>query len=683
MTIPPGFLEDVLARTSLARVVARKVTWDARRSNTARGDFWAPCPFHQEKTASFHVDDAKGFYYCFGCQAKGDAIAFLRESEGMGFLEAVETLARDAGIEMPARSAGAREVEGRRARLQAAMEAAFAFYRLQLASSKGAEARAYLDRRGLLPATRERFEIGFAPDAWTALAEHLTAKGFTPEEAEAAGLTKAGERGPYDRFRNRVVFPIRDAAGRPMALGGRALRADDGAKYLNSPETPLFDKGRSLFNLQAARAAAGRGQPLLVAEGYMDVVALVQAGYEAAVAPLGTAITEEQLDLLWRVAPEPLVALDGDAAGLRAAQRLIDLALPRLVAGRSLRFLLMPGGQDPDDVLRAGGRPAMEALIAGSQPIVELLWRRETEGRDLDSPERRAALDARLKTHLDRIADARLRAHTGAALRERYRRLLGSAQSEGRARPPRRRGDDRRAFAPINATPAARASVLAQAGGASDAEPRLRESAILLGLLNHPGLAAGFEERLERMTFLCPDLGAIRDALLSCLGDALPMPAEAGADPLHNDQPIGTGDERLIHAPEAGLPDRVAERLGRDPRDRLAALGPLRAHPHLRAGGDPAQAALAIEEEMVRHAATLDRILEVREAAESLAGDGAPDEGLTWRLRQAAEATERAARDPLADMPEAGEDGAELSRRLQDMIDREVWKKTRARRTNR
>ncbi|MCB2110471.1 MAG: DNA primase, partial [Rhodobacteraceae bacterium] len=387
MSLPPGFLEDLRTRVTLSHVVGRKVTWDLRKSNQAKGDLWAPCPFHQEKTASFHVDDRKGYYYCFGCHAKGDAISFLKEAENMSFVEAVETLAREAGVPMPAQDPKAAERADRLGQLAEVMEEAVRFYRLQLKTAQGAAARDYLAGRKLAPAALDRFEIGFAPEGWQGLRDHLTGKGIADDLILGAGLARSSTKGkaPYDVFRNRIIFPIRDARGRAIAFGGRAMDPADSAKYLNSPETDLFDKGRSLYNHGPAREAAGKGQPLIVAEGYMDVIALVTAGFEAAVAPLGTAITDDQLALMWRIHPEPLIMLDGDAAGIRAATRLIDLALPRLVAGQGLRFVILPEGMDPDDLLRLRGRDAMAALLDEAQPMVNLLWRREIEGRVFDS----------------------------------------------------------------------------------------------------------------------------------------------------------------------------------------------------------------------------------------------------------------------------------------------------------
>ncbi|MGR3291137.1 MAG: DNA primase, partial [Paracoccaceae bacterium] len=344
MSLPPGFLEELRTRTSLAQVVGRKVSWDQRKSNQGKGDMWAPCPFHQEKTASFHVDDRQGFYYCFGCHAKGDAISFVRETENVGFMNAIEILAREAGMEVPAQDPQARQKADRLTLLGAVMEDAVQYYRLQLKTAAGVGAREYLAIRGVQKSALARWEIGFAPDNRQALWSYLVGKNIDPTLIIDAGLAAVPDDGgaPYDRFRGRIIYPIRDARGRCTALGGRAMAQNARAKYLNSPETELFDKGRSLYNQGPARAAAGKGKTLIVAEGYMDVIALSEFGFEAVVAPLGTAITEDQLQLLWRIDPEPVIALDGDTAGLRAAMRLIDIALPLLQAGRSLRFAILP-----------------------------------------------------------------------------------------------------------------------------------------------------------------------------------------------------------------------------------------------------------------------------------------------------------------------------------------------------
>jgi DNA primase len=604
MSLPPGFLDELRARTSLSQVVGRKVMWDARKSNQAKGDLWAPCPFHQEKTASFHVDDRKGYYYCFGCHAKGDALSFIRETENVGFMEAVEILAREAGMPIPARDPKAQEKADRRTELAEVMEQAVRFFRLQLRTAAAASARDYLARRGLSEAAQDRWEIGFAPSGWQNLSDHLRGKGVAADLILDAGLARASDRGkePYDTFRNRIIFPIRDPRGRAIAFGGRAMDPADSAKYLNSPETELFDKGRSLFNHGPAREAAGKGQPLIVAEGYMDVIALSEVGFAAAVAPLGTAVTEDQLRLLWRIHPEPVVALDGDKAGFNAALRLIDLALPLLEAGQSLRFAILPEGQDPDDLIRAGGAGAMQRCLDAAVPMVALLWRRETEGRVFDSPERRASLDKSLREAIRRIQDRSVRSHYGAEV-NRLRQALFAPQSVPRFRGPRGFGRD----LPRAATPAAKASPLATAPAAW--EDQLREAVILAMLVTHPDLVPEFLGDLERMEPLTPEHARVLSALLS-----IPSPSR----------------------------EDIERSAGTDALEKLFTLRHVQISPGVRNADDSALAMACVREELAKLAARRGVEREIEEAAHDL--QALADEGVTWRLSQAAQARHAAGR---------------------------------------
>ena len=637
MSLPPGFLEELRSRVSLSQVVGRKVVWDMRRSNQGKGDYWAPCPFHQEKSASFHVDDRKGFYYCFGCHAKGDALTFLRETENMGFMEAVELLAREAGMPVPARDPVAAQQADRRGHLAEVMEQAVQFYRLQLRAGVGGVARDYLARRRLPEASQARFELGWAPDARQALWSHLRAKGVAGDLVVDAGLAARpeGSGEPYDRFRGRVIFPIRDARGRAISLGGRALDPNARAKYINGPETELFDKGRSLYNHGPARDAAGKGQQLIVAEGYMDVIALVEGGFEAAVAPLGTAVTEEQLRLMWRIHPEPVIALDGDAAGLRAALRVVDLALPLLEAGQGLRFAILEGGKDPDEILRGPGAAALQKQLDAALPMVALLWRRETEGKVFDSPERKATLDKTLRAALTRIKDPSIRAHYGEAIKQLRWELFGT-----RRPPANRRGSA--SFTPLAPLPSTRGSLLA-ADDAATGE-RLREAVILATLIAHPALIHRFEGEMERLELHGAGYDRLRDAILR-----------------HAD----------IDDP-AALREKIAAVAG-DDLERLFALAHVRIAPPVREAGDSELAAMCLAEELAKLEAARGVQREISEASEDL--DGLADEGVTWRLTQAADAHNRAGRAHNEDGNDLGEDRAALSAHLQSLIDAEVWVK--------
>ena len=628
MSLPPGFLDELRSRLSLTDVVGRKVMWDTRKSNQGKGDMWAPCPFHHEKTASFHVDDRKGFYYCFGCHAKGDAISFVRETENVDFMEAVRILAGEAGMTMPERDPQAQEKADRRTQLAEVMEMAVQHFRLSLKTGAGSAVRDYLAGRGLDEAAQERFEIGFAADAWQGLWDHLKNKGVEDQMILDAGLAKPSQKGgrPYDTFRNRIMFPIRDPRGRCIAFGGRAMDPGDNAKYLNSPETELFDKSRTLYHHGPAREAAGKGQPLIVAEGYMDVIALAQAGFGASVAPLGTAVTEHQLQLLWRITDEPIMALDGDTAGLRAAYRVIDIALPLLEAGKSLRFVLMPEGQDPDDLLRAKGAGAVQKLLDEAMPMVQLLWQRETEGRDFDSPERKAALDKALREKIKLIRDPSIRGHYGQAVKDLRWQLFNPRRSGGQGQ--RRSGK-------WQPTPTARAStktsLLVAAG--DEARTQMREAVILAALVCCPELCEEFEDALEGMECANPDHIRLRDLILR-------------------------------HAPDGAgiLREKIETLLGVETLERLFSQPHVALTPAVRRRGDAEAARMTVAEELAKLKAEAGWTAEMSEASEDIAGIA--DEAVTWRLGQAAETRNRAQRSQQEDKAEyeVGDNGARISR---------------------
>lgn len=660
MSLPPGFLDELRNRVSISQVVGRKVVWDMRKSNQAKGDFWAPCPFHQEKSASFHVDDRKGYYYCFGCQAKGDALTFLRETENVGFMEAVEILAREAGMQMPARDPVAAQKADRRSELAKVMEEAVKHYRLQLSMQGGAVARDYLARRRLGPEAQARFEIGFAPDQRQGLFNALKAKGIAPDLIVEAGLCARPEDGgaPYDRFRGRIIYPIRDARGRAISLGGRAMDPNARAKYLNGPETALFDKGRNLYNHGPAREACAKGAPLIVCEGYMDVIALVEAGFGGAVAPLGTAVTEEQLHLMWRIHDEPVIALDGDAAGMRAALRVIDLALPLLEAGKALRFAMLPGGQDPDELIQAGGRAAMEQVIAGARPMVDLLWAREIEGKVFDSPERRAALDKTLRATISRIKDPSIKVHYGEEIKRLREDLFGMNRSRGGRdeglrsaprdgggwQPPREGGGWQsargrgfgRAPAPALPLPATRSTLLAAAPDERVTEA-LRETMILAILVAHPVLVAEFEARLDRIVFVDPGHERLRGLILA-------------------------------HCAEP--PEAIAAALTRagDDLEKLLAQPHVRSAPPVLRRDDTDFARMCLAEELAKLQAARAVRSETEEAMEELAG--LADEGLTWRITQATQALHQAGKSRLEDTSDLGEDREAMSAFLQSLLEK-------------
>ncbi len=650
MSLPPGFLDELRTRVSLAHVVGRKVMWDSRKSNQGKGDMWAPCPFHQEKSASFHVDDRKGFYYCFGCHAKGDAISFVKDTENVGFMEAVEILAREAGMPMPARDPQAQKRADRRTELAEVMEQAVRYYRMQLGSGAAGEARGYLERRGLGREGQERFGIGYAPNNRRGLFEALKSKGVDEGLIIDSGLAARPDDGgaPYDRFRGRIMFPIRDARGRCIAFGGRSMDPEARAKYLNSPETELFDKGRNLYNHGPAREAAGKGQPLVVAEGYMDVIALVQAGFGGAVAPLGTAVTEDQLQLMWRISPEPVIALDGDKAGLRAAMRVIDLALPLLSAGKSLRFALMPAGKDPDDLIKAEGPQAMQAVLDKAKPLVDLLWQRETEGQDFDSPERKAALDHKLRELIGRIQDPSLRQHYGQAIKDLRWNLFRPGRGQTRPGGMQGRGGFQagRRVLPVQPRPETCATPLARDPD-NRAGERIREMSILAACLLDPRVIATFESDLDGLQMLESEHGRLLQAILA----------------------------RASDSQAADFLESIREEAGRSTVDSVLISPHVRVTPVFKHRGNLEVAVSTLAESLAKLQSERGLRLEIEEAAEEI-GQG-QNEYVTYRLAQAAEARNRAERahmekDSAFDIAENGarldRDERDAFRRLLDQL---------------
>lgn len=634
-------MDELRSRTSLVQVVGRKVMWDSRKSNQGKGDMWAPCPFHHEKSASFHVDDQKGFYYCFGCQAKGDAINFVQESENVSFIEAVKILADEAGMTLPDRDPRAQAKADKRTQLSEIMEQAVKFFRMSLKTGAAAEARAYLERRGMKAATQDQFDIGYAPEG-NALFAHLTGQGVDPQLVIDAGLAARPDdgRAPYDRFRGRIIFPIRDARGRAISLGGRSLDPNARAKYLNGPETELFDKGRSLYNQGPARAAAGKGQPLIVAEGYMDVIALAEAGFGASVAPLGTAVTENQLALLWRISSEPIIALDGDKAGIRAAMRLIDLALPLLEAGQSLRFAIMPEGQDPDDLIKAKGAGAVQAVLDQAKPMVDLLWQREVEGKNFDSPERKAALDKTLREKIKLIRDPGIRAHYGEAIKELRYQLFRPQRKPFEPGKGGGKGSFKRGKwqAPTRAQASTKASLLVSADEAR--QQHLRESVILACVISTPAVLDEFEEGLENLHCADEDHRFMRDLML-----------------------------RQAHRGVLDLKAVVEEAMGPEALDFLLGHPHVRLAPPVRRPGDVDMARQTISEELRKLASDLGHRAEVAEAVEVI-GE-VEDEAVTWRLGQAAEARNSAQRSQQEEGGEfeLGDNGAPIDKDERKALD--------------
>lgn len=578
MRFTPQFLDELRARLSVSEVVGKRV-----KLKKAGREWKGLSPFQQEKTPSFYVNDQKGFYHDFSSGKHGDIIAFVMETDGLPFAEAVERLASMAGLPLPAVTPDAARHEQRRKSLHDVMDLAAKFFAETLASRLGAKARGYLADRAISPATQLQFRIGYASPERFALKEHLGKLGVSVDDMVETGLLVAGDGipVPYDRFRDRVMFPITDLRGRVIAFGGRALEKDVAAKYLNSPETPLFHKGDNLYNHQTARAAAHNGAPLIVVEGYVDVIAMITAGFSGTVAPLGTALTESQLALLWKMADEPILCFDGDKAGQKAAYRAADLALPFLSPGKSLRFALLPEGQDPDDLVRSGGRGAIEEVIAAARPLADMIWSRELEGGNFATPERRAALEARIKQLSNGIRDEVVRRYYRQDLAERLQRTFAPEAGRGSfaGRSNFRSGSPGRPFQPRGGGQANRFGGQGRRGGPvplslpsgpyQAASPQLaaspimrgqrsaisrREALILQILINHPWLLHEHLEEVAALELAHPEAHKLRAAIIAAFANDhhhSPDPSEQ-AEKMRSDIEKG-GFSQLLQRVENGI----------------------------------------------------------------------------------------------------------------------------------
>jgi len=514
MNFPPQFLDEIRQRVPVSDVVGRRVPL-----KRAGRELVGLSPFKKEKTPSFTVNDEKGFYHCFASGEHGDVFTFLMKMEGLSFPEAVERLAGQAGLSMPAQSPEAAERYKRQTTLMDCLAAVADWYGAQLRSQAGAMARDYVRRRGLRQETVESFAIGFAPASRTALKEAMLARKFSEAQLVESGmLIRPEDGGPtYDRFRNRLMFPIRDRQGRVVAFGGRALDGEAKAKYLNSPETPLFHKGHLLYNLDKARKAAQASRRVIVVEGYMDVIGLSQGGFADAVAPLGTALTVEQIAELWRLADEPILCFDGDSAGRKAAYRAVERVLPILEPGKSLMFAYLPQGEDPDSLVKAQGAKAMHQVLEGARPLSDVVWDMLLESHRTDTPERKSGFEKALFGTIGTIRDEGVKASYREVMRQRLRRQF-SPQPAGR-------GDGRgRRFTPPPVSLALKNSLVAISG--KDAQT-IREAVIVLTVITHPALLEQHSELFSELHFHSPHLDKLRSIIIPIFADDSGLESEA------------------------------------------------------------------------------------------------------------------------------------------------------------
>lgn len=527
MSFPPAFLDELRLRLPLSELIGKRL-----RLTRAGREFKGCCPFHNEKTPSFYVNDDKQFFHCFGCGAHGDIIGFTMRHDHLSFPEAIESLAQQAGLPVPRDTPVEREKFDKEKRLRELLERATVFFEEHLRAPAGREGMTYLQKRGLSEEAMRRFRLGFAPQDSHALIRKLQGEGFSLDEMLAVGLIKKAEDRPdhYSFFRGRVMFPVGDRRGQTVAFGGRVMGEGE-PKYLNSPDHVLFHKGRLLYGLSRARAAIQQGQPLIVVEGYMDVIALVEAGFIGAVAPLGTAMTEDQLALLWKMLPpmdsrdptrdySPILCFDGDKAGQRAAARAVERALPLLTPAQTARVAYLPAGEDPDSLLRTSGRGAMQAVFDQAKPMIDVLWDLSLEGRRLQTPEDRAGLQRAVRQKVGQIRDEGLKRLYQDDVEKRLAALFHWPSQDNA--PHARQGQSRTGgpnkgkggFGAYRPQPVVRRRAPAS-------PQRLRERILLALMVNHPGLFREFGEDLAHIGFSNPDLEALRQQIVTLLsGDS-------------------------------------------------------------------------------------------------------------------------------------------------------------------
>ncbi len=513
MTITPQWKDELRARITLSTVIMR-----TDKLTKAGREFKGCCPFHTEKTPSFYVNDQKQFYHCFGCGAHGDVITWMIEQRGLGFMDAIKELAEQAGMEVPAPDPVAAKRAEKRAELVDVTTAAQVWFVQQLKDGSGQEALQYLRHRGFSDEVLHEFGFGYAPDDKQALGKALSQ--FEPDMLADSGMRIVTDDGStYDRFRDRVMLPIQDQRGRVIAFGGRILdqRANGSrggvAKYLNSPDTPLFDKGRTLYNLHRAAPASRQSGRVVVVEGYMDVVALAQAGIADAVAPLGTALTEMQLEMLWRMVEVPVLCFDGDTAGQRAAMRAVTRALPMLAPMRSLSIVQLPAGLDPDDLIKAQGRKAMESLLSRPASLLDFLWQAERDAQPLESPEAKAGLKARLMEHVNTIEDSDIRALYRRELLDRFSAFAypPRTQSRGSSNSTSRGQWRGLAAKPQGLSRGGREALQRMLAGGQRSSLL---SAVFAGLVRHPGEIERHSEALSRLARLDRNVAPAIESLI-------------------------------------------------------------------------------------------------------------------------------------------------------------------------
>ena len=653
-----NFIQELRDKLSLAEIVGKKVRWDQRKSNQIKGNFWACCPFHDEKTASFKVDDVKGFYYCFGCHEKGDCITFIRKTENLDFLSAIKRLASEAGVQIP-NSFETKQisVDGKsRQTLVDIHELAVKFYSNELNKRPSNNASNFINNRIVSQTIIANFRIGFAPEGKKNLFNFLNQQGYDTELIVKSGLCARNDNGEiFDRFRNRIIFPIINQKGEVVGLGGRALSSTANAKYLNSPETEIFHKGKLLFNQNNCTSSAQNTNQVTVVEGYMDVIALAKIGLTNCVAPLGTAVTAEQLQKIWRMSNNPIFAFDGDTSGEKALIRLAFLSLPLISAEKTIQACKLPTGQDPDDLVTLFGKERLVELLAQPQSLLEIIWEHETKGATYKTPENRVSLENKLSTILKKMTDVKLRSHFSSAFYELKQNLFRQGQNSYSNFLKSQSIPQDNAFKKTSKklerpTSGAKKSLLASSTKPDSMESRFQETAIIISLINHPKLIRIFSLQLDEIEFLFIDLKNIYQKVLSL-----------------------TAKEQLSR-------DELLEKLnkisGHEVYRKLISTGHLKVNPFLKQCASFEEAKMALDDVLTRKIARQNMVQELADAQDEIRDKG--NEALTWRLDQANQFLHQAQSGRSIPDPFHKKDLEQDIKKIKDLIKDEIWIKRKS-----
>ncbi|MFL2802488.1 MAG: DNA primase [Paracoccaceae bacterium] len=611
------FIDQLRETLSIVDVIGKKVTWDNKKTNISNGIYWACCPFHSEKTASFKVDQNRGFYYCFGCHEKGDSITFIMKNENLDFLTAIERLANEIGLKLPTNFGNNKNVSRSKSysTILEIQELASFYFTDCLKRNPSAKASLFIKNRISSEEVRNNFRLGYASEKNKDLFNFLVNKGYEEDIIIKSGLCARNDKGDvYDRFRDRIIFPIHNLTNKVVGFGGRALNSSASAKYLNSPETEVFHKGKLLFNEYNCQKNL-KNNNLIIVEGYMDVIALSKVGFKNCVAPLGTAVTIDQLNKIWRISKSPIFAFDGDISGVKALDRLIYLVLPYISSEKTIQACILPNNNDPDDLISKFGKQSIIELINKSKSLLQILWDNVTKNIDITTPEKRVQLENKLNFIINQIQERNLRHHYSQAFNRLKLELFGFFEKKINNsinyanKSETKKYDNKSKIYKNSLLPNSKTknSLIASTDEPNIVESRLQETAIVLFLINHPNFITKYANKLNEIYFTNKDVENIFKFLIDLNSNNLCKKKE--------------------------LIEKLNDNFGQDIYKKLNSTGPIKINPLLNKEISSDEAEIGLNDVLNRKIARQYIDQELNEARENIFKN--EDETLTWRIDQA------------------------------------------------